>query len=62
MAVNESDVFESLDGCDEALDDGWEREKCYGGVFMENVTAINNPEPPLHGNYARTSRSIRARS
>ena len=46
MAVNESDVFESLDGCDEALNDGWEREKCYGGVFMENVTAINNLERP----------------
>ena len=49
MAVSGSDVFESLDGCDEALDDGWERDKCYGGVFMENVTAINNPSRPSTG-------------
>ena len=40
-----SDVFASLRGCD-ALDDPWERRQCYGGVFMENLSAIGHPDRP----------------
>jgi hypothetical protein len=45
MAVSASDVFASLVGCD-SLADAWESDECYGGVFMENLTAIANPERP----------------
>jgi hypothetical protein len=40
-----TDVFASLRGCD-ALADGWERHACYGGVFMENLSAIGHPTRP----------------
>ena len=41
-----TDVFASLRGCD-ALADGWERHACYGGVFMENLSAIGlSTRPP----------------
>ena len=26
--------------------DPWEAHHCYGGVFMENLTAIDNPDRP----------------
>ena len=45
MAVHGSDVFRSLPGCD-ALADDWERHHCYGGVFMENLTAMNSRSRP----------------
>jgi hypothetical protein len=45
MEVYDSDVFAALDGCD-SLSDGWEREHCAGGVFMENLSALNNPDRP----------------
>ena len=45
MGIYASDVFRSLEGCDE-LADGWERRNCYGGVFMENLSAIDNPTRP----------------
>lgn len=45
MEVFSSRVFESLRGC-EALRDRWEQDECSGGVFMENVTAIDNRERP----------------
>jgi hypothetical protein len=45
MDVLENELFESLDTCD-ALKDGWEREACSGGVFMENVMAMDNPSHP----------------
>jgi hypothetical protein len=35
MGVLDNELFESLETCD-ALVDGWEREHCYNGVFMEN--------------------------
>jgi hypothetical protein len=41
MGLYDSDVFPSLAGCD-ALPDVWERNHCYGGVFMENLTALGN--------------------
>ncbi len=45
MGVYESELFESLHACD-ALTERWEREHCYNGVFMENLTAMDNPSRP----------------
>ncbi len=45
MSIHENELFESLQTCD-TLADGWERKRCYGGVFMENVIASNNPNHP----------------
>ena len=45
MEVFASDVFDSLHGC-RALRDRWEQDECTGGVFMENVTAIDDPRRP----------------
>jgi hypothetical protein len=42
MAVSQSELFDSLKMCD-GLTDMWERESCFGGVFMENVMAEANP-------------------
>jgi hypothetical protein len=42
MGILENELFESLRTCD-VLVDGWERENCYGGVFMENLRAKDNP-------------------
>lgn len=36
MDVKQGDLFASLTLCD-AFTDQWERESCYGGVFMQNV-------------------------
>jgi len=38
MYFTENQVDDSLQGCD-ALPDGWSRESCYGGVFMENIVS-----------------------
>lgn len=46
MLMNKNELFGSLGDCD-ALSDGWNRDACYGGVFMENVLAgTNNPDRP----------------
>jgi hypothetical protein len=45
MALHGTDVFRSLSSCD-ALADDWERRHCYGGVFMENLTAMNSRTRP----------------
>ena len=45
MEVSSNSVFASLDGC-RALRDRWEQDECSGGVFMENVTAIDNRRRP----------------
>jgi len=42
MGMLENELFESLETCD-ALEDAWERESCYSGVFMENIMADINP-------------------
>ncbi len=42
MGVLENELFESLETCD-TLGDRWERESCYGGVFMENIMSDINP-------------------
>ncbi len=41
MGVLQNELFKSLETCD-ALGDEWERESCYGGVFMENIMADFN--------------------
>jgi hypothetical protein len=45
MGILENKLFDSLKTCDKLTDD-WERESCYGGVFMENVMSKNNPSHP----------------
>jgi hypothetical protein len=45
MEVFASGVFASLRGC-RALRDRWEQDECSGGVFMENVTAMDDPDRP----------------
>jgi hypothetical protein len=42
MSVQENDLFKALQTCD-LLGDEWERNRCYGGVFMENVISQSNP-------------------
>ena len=49
MGVFESDMFRSLDAC-ETLGDPWEQEQCYGGVFMENMSALNHATRPTAKN------------
>jgi hypothetical protein len=41
------DLLKSLDGCD-LLDDDWDRDSCYGGVFMENIVNVSTPDAPGH--------------
>jgi hypothetical protein len=41
MAVFGSDVFQSLAACD-VLPDEWEQRHCYGGVFMQNLSAFSH--------------------
>jgi hypothetical protein len=41
------DLPKSLDGCD-LLDDDWDRDSCYGGVFMENIVNVSTPDAPGH--------------
>jgi hypothetical protein len=45
MGVLDNELFESLHACD-ALTDGWEREHCYNGVFMENLPDSDNQSHP----------------
>ncbi len=45
MGVLGNELFESLEACD-ALMDGWEREHCYNGVFMENLPDSDNRSHP----------------
>jgi len=43
MLILGDELFDSLTACDK-LNDNWERESCYGGVFMENIMAKLNPD------------------
>jgi hypothetical protein len=55
MYITNSELFDALLLCDN-LDGQWEKESCYGGVFMENVitdfenhfTDYLKPEEPLY--------------
>jgi hypothetical protein len=41
MALLEDEVFDSLKMCDN-LSGSWERESCYGGVYMQNIIDSTN--------------------
>lgn len=43
MLIEGNELFVSLATCDN-LSDSWERQSCYGGVYMENVMAEVNPD------------------
>lgn len=43
MVVHNNELFKSLKTCDNVTD-SWERESCFGGVFMENIMSEDNPE------------------
>lgn len=45
MGIQQNELFESLGTCD-VLVDGWERDRCYSGVFMENLMAEDDPSHP----------------
>jgi hypothetical protein len=48
MAVFDADVFQSLSACD-VLPDEWEQRHCYGGVFMQSLSAFSHSaELPPH--------------
>jgi hypothetical protein len=55
MVYNNTELFDALKLCDN-LSGSWEKESCYGGVFMENVIVDNknhftkylNPKEPLY--------------
>ncbi len=55
MGILDNDLFDSLRTCD-GLRDVWERQRCYGGVFMENVVARDNPGHPSR--YLRADRPL----
>lgn len=48
MAVHDNHVPMSLAACDLASD-GFIRESCYGGVFMENIVRITHPHHTAEG-------------
>jgi len=43
MGIQSNELFVSLKTCD-VLNDSWERQSCYGGVFMENVMAYQSAD------------------
>jgi hypothetical protein len=43
MEALDGDLFKSLSACD-ALTDSWDRDSCYGGVFMQNIMNVQGPE------------------
>ena len=54
MMVYDHDLPRALAGCD-LLSEGWDRESCYGGAFMENVvnaTAPHHAPNVLHSHVA----------
>lgn len=52
MHVFENDVFASLKACD-TLHQGWERDPCYGGVFMGNIAPHDPMRPSKYLNAKR---------
>lgn len=43
MEVYEGELYKSLAGCD-TIQDEWERNSCYGGVFMQNIMIEQSPD------------------
>lgn len=50
MGVFDYELFEALDAC-EHLEDTWQQDSCYGGVFMENIMAAYNET--VHTDYLK---------
>ncbi len=55
MDVTDSNLFASLKMCD-LLSNTWEKESCYGGVFMENEMDEVNPDH--HSNYLKADQPM----
>jgi hypothetical protein len=58
------DLPQALSDCD-LLSDGWDRESCYGGAFMENVINVTSPHHPAtelaaHGHHHMAMSSFKA--
>ncbi len=58
------DLPQALTDCD-LLADGWDRESCYGGAFMENVINVTSPHHPAtelaaHGHHHMAMSSFKA--
>ena len=58
------DLPQALTDCD-LLSDGWDRESCYGGAFMENVINVTSPHHPatelaVHGHHHMAMSSFKA--
>lgn len=51
MAVHENHVPMSLEACDLASD-GYIRESCYSGIFMENIVLVTHPHHTTEGHAA----------
>jgi hypothetical protein len=47
----EHDIFDALKYCD-YLPTTWDRESCYGGVFMENIVFYQTKDSGAHGDHA----------
>jgi len=43
MEIQDENLFDALKSCDN-LNDSWDRESCYGGVFMQNTMNVQGPE------------------
>jgi hypothetical protein len=54
MAVHDNHVPMTLEACDLATD-GYIREACYGGIFMENIVLVTHPHHTTEG-HAETGR------
>lgn len=58
LTINfQHDVLKSLAFCD-ALPTDWDRESCYGGVFMENIVNFQNAGRIRHSHGHHTNRSF----
>ena len=58
------DLPRALTDCD-LLSDGWDRESCYGGAFMENVINATSPHHPAtqlaaHGAHHQSANTFKA--
>jgi hypothetical protein len=58
------DLPRALTDCD-LLSDGWDRESCYGGAFMENVINVTSPHHPAtelaaHGHHHMAMSTFKA--
>jgi hypothetical protein len=50
MQIQDENLFDALSSCD-SMDSSYNRESCYGGVFMQNVMNVQGPEGTTIANY-----------